>query len=109
MTKVLNFLLALNNKLYNWPSHIVILLCWVVALSQGIGAGWFKIGIIFYVGLMIFRIIKDGIPVLTVWRTVPKLGFMVGFNICVVFGPLSPFLMLFLALASSSSKEDKKG
>lgn len=98
------FLFGLNKKLYNWPSHLIILFAWSYSLITHLDPKvtlWLKIGLIIYGLLMAFRITKEGLPPMPntskLW-----LGYLVGLNISVVFGPMSILLFLFLIALDKS-------
>lgn len=89
------FLIRLNNRLYNYPSHIIILI--FLGLSVLSKIMWLKLwilsGFIIYLGLFTSRLLKSDKPK-------PKsnfLGYLVGFNICLVLGPISILLFYFLS------------
>ena len=92
-------LFKLNNKLYNYPAQLAILLSWIMIVSFSVPylAFWFKQGIVIWASIFLFRVLmasnkKEYIKGLI---NVPLLGFIVGLNIIVLFSYLTiPLLFL---------------
>ena len=89
---IMLFLIRLNNKLYNYPSHIIILIFLALALFSKITflKYWILIGLIIYLVLFSMRLLQGDKPKSTL------LGYLVGFNICLVLGPISILIFYFL-------------
>lgn len=91
---MMTILIRLNTKLYNWPTHIILLCCFVFVFFTNLTflKVWILIGLMFYLLLMIWRISQDGF----LSFKGKKLGYLVGFNICLLFSILSILLMYLL-------------
>lgn len=84
------FLFKLNDLLYNWPCQLSIFLFWFFVLIKT-GLVWFKIGLVIWIVLLIFRLLRKEVP-----EKSPILGWLVGLNIIVLFSVLTFPLLLFL-------------
>lgn len=97
MEKIIKFLFKLNNKLYNLKFHTPILIIWIWTIINfnNLISMWFKVGLVIWVGLLIFRFYQDRSIKKHLkfhWKTFKENGilpYVVGLNITVVFGLLS--------------------
>lgn len=91
MEKFLLLLLRINNLLYSWTAHIVIATLWMSALlfldSPFIRA-WEAAGLIVWILLTVSSLFHNGLPPMPKTKR-EALGYLVGFNIPMVLGPLS--------------------
>lgn len=99
MEKVMLFLLKVNDKLYNFPSHIIILSIWITALISGppLVKGWFLLGVFIWAFMMVIRSIQGG----SIKEVIEKNGYLpllVGLNLCTVLSILSFPIMWMLSL-----------
>jgi hypothetical protein len=91
-------LFKLNNKLYNFYFHVPVLIILLLVLkfqSPFYVAAWINIGFAIWAMLLLFRLYQDK-QLMPLKNKKDLLGYIVGFNICLVLGPLS--VLLFLAL-----------
>lgn len=103
MNKIAQSLLRLNNKLYNYYFHTPVFLIWFSLLVRNAPyvAKWFWIGLLIYIFMMAYRL----------WHEKKRydsnfLGYLVGLNLLVIFGPLI-FALLYI-LKDYQPKKDKK-
>lgn len=96
---MMDFLFKINQKLYNWPAHLIIFTAWVSFLMSGsnkIISSWIVIGLSFYMALWIYQIIRNPNYLKNALKDDNYLAFLVGLNIAVVLGILAIPLAIFL-------------
>lgn len=96
---MMKHLLRLNNFLYNFWFHVPFFIFWVfivISNNPEFLADWFRVGLIFYILLMIITLfIKKAYPP-KIKTFSDTLGYLVGLNICVLFSFFSIILMMVL-------------
>lgn len=105
----MNNLFKLNNYLYNFRFHIPFLILWISILVFNyplILSVWIKFGLLIYFLLIIISLFKKE-KVSKEPKSIDKskiiLGYLVGINICVLFGAFS--VLLFVLLRNLKNKE----
>lgn len=96
MINLLNKLVRLNSKLYNYTAHIILLIIFFITFEMNqYFSIWFKIGFVSYILLIIYRVLTEGFlkPRFT-YQAI--LSYLVGFNICIILGPFCIPLFLYI-------------
>lgn len=114
LEKITNSLLDLNNYLYNYVSHLIILVLWIAALVYRVPhlTTWFAIGLVIWVLLFLWRMYQDNFSIsvlIYMWNeNKGPLSFLVGLNLCVVLSLLSFPIIFLLAYVSRKQEQRKK-
>lgn len=112
LEKIMSFLVDLNHVLYNWVSHILFFVLFILVLRSDLVwlKAWNLIGLGVYIILMTLRFVqKNGITIKDIKKE--PLSLLVGFNLCVWVSLLSfPIILMlnFLDKKYDKSKPNKK-
>ena len=104
--KAINFLFKLNNTLYTYLFHVPFLALWMYLMTHGIFTNWFVAGITYWALLAAYRSITSGPEeVKQIFKEDGMLAFLVGLNIAVLLGPISPLLSVMLYFVQKQQKQ----
>lgn len=110
LERLMRFLIDLNEVLYNWVSHTLFFILFLVVLNSNIF--WLKtwnligLGVYFILAILSFFRKKGGVSLKTIKED--PLSLLVGFNLCVWVSLLSFPIILMLAVLDEKDKKLNK-
>lgn len=107
--KFANFLISLNDKVYNIKFHSILALTWLMLLNFNFPKvhGWIFLGLALWCVMMLIRWVQDGYSfekVKDLYEKEGPLPLLVGLNLFVVVNVLCIPLMLFFSYLEKKGK-----
>lgn len=100
-------ILKISNLLHSYFTQILLFGLWITLAYQNDNFKlWFLIGFISYIGLTVFRLYQSGLSGISrIFKEKSFLPFIVGFNSCIILGPMTIIISLILEWFSKDNKD----